>query len=124
MSRSDSWQFRRPAGRRSRLPRVSDTRALSEDDVEEIDALPVMAAAPLPAPAPEPPRGMVVRPVGQVVAQAAAVAVTSFAAGALATAVVRKAMKPARRPVRRDETLQVVATRTFLVDVHMLGARE
>ncbi len=104
---------------------MSETRAPAEDDVEEVDALPVVATARLPAPAPEPPRGMVVRPIGQVVAQAAAVAVTSFAAGALATAVVRKAKRPARRPAaRRDETLHVVATRTFLVDVHMLGGRE
>lgn len=102
---------------------------IAEDDVEEVDALPIVSAtAPVaPSPAGEPGRGLVTRSAGQVVAQAAAVAVTSFAAGAVATAVVRKARgaaKPARRPGARERGVEVVATRTFLVDVHLLGSRE
>jgi hypothetical protein len=107
----------------SRLPPVSEPRDLvveqpveDEEDVEVVDAVPVLAG----------PRSVQARPAGQVVAQAAAVAVTSFAAGAVATAVVRHARAGRRAARRRKEVrgLEVVASRTFLVDVHLLGGRE
>ncbi|HEX6388114.1 MAG TPA: hypothetical protein VFZ89_01660, partial [Solirubrobacteraceae bacterium] len=68
------------------------------------------------------------RPSSQVVAQAAAVAVTSFAAGAVVTAVARhvKAGRAARRPPRRElaRGVEIVSSRTLLVDVHVLGRAE
>jgi hypothetical protein len=64
--------------------------------------------------------------------QAAAVAATGFVAGAAAVVAIqhrRAARKPARR--RRGsngngvvgETLSIVGTRSFLLDVHLLGHR-
>lgn len=58
-----------------------------------------------------------------VSAQAAAVAVTGFAAGAMATAVVRRAT--GRRTLRAAprkgaKGLPIRGTRSFLVDVHLL----
>jgi anti-sigma factor RsiW len=56
-------------------------------------------------------------------AMAAGVAVTSMAAGMATVAVVhrRQARKAARR--RRKAIGKVVASRSFLVDVHVLGDR-
>jgi hypothetical protein len=67
-----------------------------------------------------------VRPAGQVAAQAAAVAATTFVAGAGLAALVRGrrtrgGLLGGRRRARRD--LPVVATRSFLVDVHLLDPR-
>ena len=59
-----------------------------------------------------------VRPVGQVAAQAAAVAATTFVAGAGLAAVVRG--RRARKIARRRKNLPIVATRSFLIDVHLL----
>ena len=63
-----------------------------------------------------------VKPVGQVVTQAAAVAATSFLAGAGLAALFRgRRLRRAlfgRRRGRRD--LPVLATRSFLIDVHLL----
>ena len=64
------------------------------------------------------------RPAGQVVTQAAAVAATSFVAGAGLAAVLRG--RRTRRALfgrRRRRDLPVVATRSFLVDVHLLDPR-
>ena len=58
------------------------------------------------------------KPVGQVAAQAAAVAATSFVAGAGLAAVVRG--RKARKIARRRKNLPIVATRSFLIDVHLL----
>ena len=65
------------------------------------------------------------RPVGQVAVQAAAVAATSFVAGASIAAVVRGRRKRGilGRKGRGRSKLPVVATRSFLVDVHMLDPR-
>ncbi len=86
------------------------------DDIEELDGELVPAAAPVPT-ARE-------RPAGVVMArQAAAVAATSFAAGAATVAAVR--VGRARRARRRSRKLPaVVASRSFLVDVHMLAPRD
>jgi hypothetical protein len=87
--------------------------------IEEVDAVPVLAEA---------------RPLQQRVGsaplavQAAAVAVSGFAAGAATVAVVRhrKVRKAARRRRRKSERLlgNVVASRSFLVDVHLLAPRD
>jgi hypothetical protein len=62
-----------------------------------------------------------------VMAQAAAVAATGFVAGAVTAAVVRAvrsngAIKPRRRPAELGP--QIVATRSFLIDVHVLAPRD
>jgi hypothetical protein len=68
-----------------------------------------------------------VKPAGQVVTQAAAVAATTFVAGAGLAAMLRGRharggwVRPRRRRRRRD--VSIVATRSFLVDVHMLDPR-
>ena len=65
------------------------------------------------------------KPVGQVAAQAAAVAATTFVAGAGLAAVVRgrKSRRAARRFGRGRKDLPIVASRSFLVDVHLLDPR-
>ena len=83
--------------------------------VEVLDGLPVVAgqtrvlepAAPAPLPA----------------RQAAALAATGFAAGAVTAAVVtrRRATRPARRRKRKKGAIgEIVASNSFLVDVHLL----
>jgi hypothetical protein len=88
-------------------------------DVEEVDAVPVLAEEEA-AGALEPRR-----PPGQVVVrQAAAVAATSFAAGVATVAIARAhKVRRTRRRARRAVG-PVVASRSFLVDVHLLGPRE
>jgi hypothetical protein len=84
------------------------------DDVEVVDGLPVPAApAPLAAavPASVPAR------------QAAALAATSFVAGAATVAVVnRRRARVLRRRRRRGKggLGEIVASNSFLVDVHLL----
>jgi predicted phage tail protein len=65
------------------------------------------------------------KPAGQVAVQAAAVAATTFVAGAGLAAVVRgrKSRKLSRRLGRRRKDLPIVASRSFLVDVHVLDPR-
>jgi hypothetical protein len=65
------------------------------------------------------------KPAGQIVTQAAAVAATTFVAGAGIAAVLRgrRARGGILRPRRRRRDLPVVATRSFLVDVHVLDPR-
>jgi hypothetical protein len=60
-----------------------------------------------------------------VVRQAAAVAAGSFAAGLATVAAVKLASggRSARRARRARKALPVVATRSFLVDVHVLDPR-
>ncbi|WP_372789558.1 hypothetical protein [Paraconexibacter sp.] len=109
------------------------------DDVEEVTAEPVDGdALPLPprrgsGPGlePAPPagraRGLVGASTGQVVAQAAAAAATGIVAGVATTAIVRAAR--GRRSGRRSrqarsrDGVDVLETRTFVVDVHVLGRR-
>ncbi len=65
------------------------------------------------------------KPAGQVVAQAATVAATTFVAGAGLAAVLkgRRGRRAARRYGRGRKDLPIVATRSFLVDVHLLDPR-
>jgi hypothetical protein len=94
-------------------PQPADGRL--EGDVEEVDALPVLA---------DPTTIEQRRSAGQIVVrQAAAVAATSFAAG-IATVVVARAQKGRRARRRARRNLPVVASRSFLVDVHLLGPRD
>jgi hypothetical protein len=88
-----------------------------ENGVETVDGLPVLAevrtierASPTALPA----------------VQAAAAAATGFVAGAATLALVRRrsARKLARArsgPRRAVDMLPVVASRTFVVDVHVIG---
>lgn len=63
------------------------------------------------------------RSTGELVATQAAVVGGSFVAGAVAAAVVarRRRAGAGSRRVGRRRRQQVSATRSFLVDVHMLG---
>ena len=85
------------------------------EDVEVIDAVPVLASdgAALAA---QRSQGAV------VVKQAAAVAAGSFAAGIATVAAVRMGRSVASRR-RSRRRLPVVASRSFLVDVHLLEKR-
>jgi hypothetical protein len=92
---------------------------------EEVDAVPVLAedAGPLAPRVDGPGAGVV------VAKQAAAVAATSFAAGVATVAVVRgaRAVRSRRRARGRSKAQQlapVLATRSFLIDVHLLGSRD
>jgi len=88
---------------------------------ETVDGLPVLAGE---VRALEPVR----RPLPAV--QAAAVAATGFVAGAATVVAIRhraRGRKPARGGRRRragEQGLTVVGTRSFLLDVHVLGHRE
>jgi hypothetical protein len=110
--------------------RMSDETHASTDDPadvlieagpeEEVDGLPVLAE---------------VRPVERAspaslpTVQAAAVAATGFVAGAATVALVRRraTRKLARSgrsgPRRAVEMLPIAGTRSFLVDVHLIGKR-
>lgn len=86
------------------------------DDVEEVDAVPVLAETATIERR---------REVGQmVVRQAAAVAATSFAAGVATVAMVhaRKVRRSRRRSRRAGAP--VLLSRSFLVDVHLLDPRD
>jgi hypothetical protein len=97
------------------------------DDAEVVDALPVPEGAPVrdvPAPATWPSRAGGLVAAGPVAVQAAAVAVTGFAAGAATVAVVRRhRAKKAVRARRKDRKAlgEVRASRSFLVDIHLLN---
>jgi hypothetical protein len=96
---------------------ADDARLDPASDVEEVDAVPVLSDAGTTLE----PR----RPAGQVVVrQAAAVAATSFAAGVVTVALPRATkVRRARRRARRTMA-PIVASRSFLVDVHLLGPRD
>jgi hypothetical protein len=98
----------------SRGPEPGDGAA---EEVEVVDALPVPVDAwPL-----EPQR----RGAPPVARQAAAVAATSFVAGAVTVFAARQARgaRRRRRARRTQLPVTVVASRSFLVDVHLLAPR-
>src|SRR5512143_3411717 len=85
------------------------------DDEETVDGLPVLAD---------------VRPIERLspaalpAVQAATAAATGFVAGAATLALVKRhsARKIARsQPLRVADMLPILGTRTFLVDVHLIG---
>ena len=84
----------------------------SRDAAEEVDGVLVGDVRRLPGR----------RTTGELVATQAAVVGGSFVAGAVAAAVVarRRRNRASRRPLRRGRQ-QVTASRSFLVDVHVLG---
>jgi hypothetical protein len=84
-----------------------------EDEV--VDALPVLSDMRVLEP-------LSARPA----VQAAAVAATGFVAGAAAVAVVRrrgarKAVRRRKKASRANEVLEIVSSRSFLVDVHLVN---
>jgi hypothetical protein len=92
------------------------------DGLEELDAIEVTEVRAIE------PRRPALLPVP---VQAAAVAVTGFFAGLLMIVLWqrRRARRAGRLPVRRrqrrdDPRSGVVASRSFLVDVHLLGGRD
>jgi hypothetical protein len=93
---------------------------LADPEPEEtVDGVPVLAAE-VRALEPASPRQL-------PAAQAAAVAATGFVAGAAAVVAIHRHVTR-RGPVRRRrkrgggvETLSVLGTRSFMVDVHLLG---
>jgi hypothetical protein len=90
---------------------------LGGDAEEVVDAVPVLDADSAPIEPRRPPGQIVVR-------QVAAVAATSFAAGVVTVALARAhRVRRARRRTRRALG-PVVASRSFLVDVHVLGPRD
>jgi hypothetical protein len=91
------------------------------EGIEEVDAVPVLADDARALQRPDAAAGVV------VVKQAAAVAATSFAAGVVTVAAVRgaRAVRARRRTRRKANQLApVLATRSFLIDVHLLGSRD
>lgn len=94
-------------------------------DTEEVDALVVLPEAQVLV-AQEPSRAMV------PVAQAAAVAAGGFVAGAAVVGLVGRrrarsrgltARRRGKERTRGAELLQIVGSRSLLVDVHLLGGR-
>jgi hypothetical protein len=81
-------------------------------DNEVVDAVPVLADS----------RAIEPRRPAPVAVQAAAVAATSFAAG-LATIAVVKHRRTLGLRRRRTPAGKVLATRSFLVDVHLLDSK-
>lgn len=97
---------------------------IQPSDEETVDGVPVLAAE-VRALEPATPRRQL------PVAQAAAVAATSFVAGAAAVVAIHRQVarragrvRPRRRRGASAETLTVLGTRSFLVDVHLLGRPE
>jgi hypothetical protein len=115
-----------------------DARAAGE--AEEIDALPVPAIRPRIVPAQPHPGALSAQrpPVGMLPAvQAAAVAAGGFVAGAAVVGLVHRRQRrsaplargrrarrelKARQPSRAAELVQIVGSRSLLVDVHLLGS--
>jgi len=86
---------------------------IDDDDAPEVDALPVLA---------EPATIVSQREPAPVAMQAAVVAATSFVAGVATIAVVRShPLRRMRMRRRRRDVGRVLASRSFLVDVHVLG---
>lgn len=93
-----------------------------DEDVEVVEALPVLADVREVLP---------IRPQGAAaIVQTAAVAATGFVAGVATAAVLGRQLQrqvgrvSARRALPAAEPLELLSTRTFLVNVHLLGRRE
>ena len=93
------------------------------DGIEEVDGIPVLADVH--------PIELRRESLLPVPVQAAAVAVGGFLAGVLTIVLFRRRRlghggkrRPPRRRGRQQAGANVVASRSFLVDVHLLGGRE
>jgi hypothetical protein len=91
---------------------------LAELEEETVDGVPVLATVRAVEPS---------VPAVLPTVQAVAVAATSFAAGAATLALVRRhgarkhLKRAAARPARRSgDALEIVASRRFMVDIHLL----
>jgi hypothetical protein len=97
---------------------VSEDAPVADEEAEELDGVPVLSEV----------RTLERRPPAPLVVQAAAVAAGGFVAGAATAAIVRhhRVKKAARRQRRRTGQMAagIVASRSFLIDVHLLGSRE
>jgi hypothetical protein len=108
---------------------VSDVIQGTVEGEEPLPLDPEVTEALAPMPAPEAPL-TTRRPAGDLVrTQAAAVAVTGFAVGAVtAVALSRRRTRSKAASVRQGKTRRdisnVVASRSFLVDVHLLGSKD
>jgi hypothetical protein len=97
---------------------------IERSDTEEVDALPVLATEPKPL-------ALAPRSVAPAV-QTAAVAAGGFVAGAVVVGVLGRrhqralATRAPRRLTRRKraagELMEIVGSRSLLVDVHLLGS--
>lgn len=90
-----------------------------QEQPELLDGVPVLADDPRvvqPARA----RGM----LSPLVVQSAAVAATSMVAGATAVALVRRGRGRRRTRRNRKVLAPVLVSRSFLIDVHVLGERK
>jgi hypothetical protein len=91
------------------------------------DLLPVLAeVTPIER---EPVSGELVRAMPSPAVQAAAVAATGFVAGAATVALARRhaarrSMPSRRRRKKRGDLIDVAASRSFLVDIHLLNPRD
>lgn len=100
-------------------PEVFDQAAPSAGDGEVLDGVPVLAGADARVLAHPRPAGA----LSPAVVQTVAVVGASMVAGAATAAIVgrRRTRRLARR--RRRMLAPVLASRSFLVDVHVLGER-
>jgi len=100
------------------LSESESDRSATDPDVEIVDGLPVLAEVRTVERA---------APAGLPAVQVAAVAATGFVAGAATVALVKRraARKVARNgrsgPRRAVDLLPIAASRSFLVDVHVIG---
>jgi hypothetical protein len=104
-------------------PRDEDLATTADGDEEVVDAVPVPDGLPASEVAHEPSSRMALVQASPVAVQAAAVAVTGFATGMATVAAVRhhRSRKAARASRKARKALgNVVATRSFLVDIHLL----
>jgi hypothetical protein len=92
---------------------------VAEKQASGVELIEVAGVRPMPAPR----RRAVIQLWGREIGPVAVAATAGAAAGIAAMAIVR-ATRPARRPPRRGflrRREKVVASRSFLVDVHILG---
>jgi hypothetical protein len=109
--------------RMSELPAQQDAQQHPVEPEETVHAVPVLSEVRALEPA---------RPAQLPVAKAAAVAMTGFVAGAATVVAINRRTRrrlPARAPRRagrrRDgDSFSVLGTRSFLLDVHLLGRGE
>lgn len=99
----------------------SEASARPEPEVEIVDGFPVLAEVRTVER---------VTPASLPAVQAAAAAATGFVAGAATVALVKRraarkqAARMAARPRRPADLLPIAATRSFLVDVHVIAKPE